>query len=85
MNEPLRRGVRTLAQVLLAAAGGLGTLVAVGVLTAHQAEAAGAVCTFVATLLAVIQNGLEEKGAIPVVPKPAVRSRMVVTAKKPRV
>jgi hypothetical protein len=65
MSDALRRGIRTLIQVLLAAAAGLSLLVSADVLSTGQATKAGAVCAFVAAIVSVVQNTLEDNTSFP--------------------
>ena len=65
MSDPVRRAVRTVAQVAAAAAVGLPTLVGVDVITAVQAAKVAALLTFLAGLITLGMNAFEDNGAIP--------------------
>ncbi len=74
MSDAIRRGIRTVLAVLAAGAAGLGVLVVVGVLTADEAAAAGAVMTFLSGVITAGWNALEDRGTVPSVLKSAASS-----------
>lgn len=65
MNDPIRRGLRTLLQALIALAAGVPTIAAAFDLEAATVAQVGAVLAVATAIITAVVNGLEDRGAIP--------------------